>query len=152
MFYRKPSTDIKKFIQFYSEILEKLSTEKREIIMTGDFNIDLMKTNDENTNDFLNINFSFGLTPVIKYPTRITLNTASLIDNIFINTFERNLESGSFSVEISDHLPIFLMLDKTHLLSKKQHVVINSRRVITDDGVQKLNRELYGVDWSSLYS
>ena len=152
VFYRKPSTDIKSFIHFYSETLEKLSTEKREIIMTGDFNIDLLKSTDENTNDFLNINFSFGLTPVIKYPTRITMNTASLIDNIFINTFERNLESGSFSVELTDHLPIFLVLDKTNLLTKSQHTTINFRRAVTDDGVKKLQRELYEVDWSSLYS
>ena len=89
--------------------------------MTGDFNIDMMKVNDENTNYFLYINSSFGLQPVIERPTRITINTASLIDSIFINTLETDVEGGIFSVDlITDHLPVFLILKKTNLLSKKK--------------------------------
>ena len=53
----------------------------------GDFNINLLNEDVHTlTNDFLNIMSSNSLYPSITKPTRITSNSATLIDNIFTNS------------------------------------------------------------------
>ena len=45
--------------------------------------------------------------PLITRPTRITSNSATLIDNIFTNNLDTYSFSGLLFADISDHLPIF---------------------------------------------
>ena len=45
--------------------------------------------------------------PLIVRPTRLTSYSASLIDNIFTNSFCNNVVSGLLFTDVSDHLPIF---------------------------------------------
>ena len=40
---------------------------------------------------------------------RVTPVSATLIDNIFTNALEKNNNSGVFTYDVSDHLPIFLI-------------------------------------------
>ena len=43
-------------VNFFEPIMEKMSNENKEVIIMGDFNIDLMKTEDDNhINEFYNI-------------------------------------------------------------------------------------------------
>ena len=51
--------------------------------------------------------FSSSFYPLILRPTRITSTSATLIDNIFVNSLEDNFTSGLLLTNISDHLPIF---------------------------------------------
>ena len=52
----------------------------------ADWNIDLMKhQSHDKTGEFLDIMFSRSFFPLISRPTRITSNSTTLIDNIFIN-------------------------------------------------------------------
>ena len=50
------------------------------------------------------------LLPTISRPTRITSSSSTLIDNIFVNKLN-NFKSGIFTIDISDHLPIFIKYD-----------------------------------------
>ena len=57
--------------------------------------------------------------PLITRPTRITSNTATLIDNIFTNNLNNLSVSGLMFCAISDDLPIFtLLLDPNKNLNK----------------------------------
>jgi hypothetical protein len=53
--------------------------------------------------------------PYITLPTRITEQSATLIDNIFLHhitvttTIEEKITSGNLLTDITDHLPNFLM-------------------------------------------
>ena len=49
----------------------------------------------------------YSLTQLIKCPTRITCNTATLLDHICTNTPEKITQSGIFDIAISDHLMIY---------------------------------------------
>ena len=54
----------------------------------GDFNINLLNCESHpESNDFLLMLNSFFLPPCILQPTRITERSATLIDNIFANTY-----------------------------------------------------------------
>ena len=76
----------------------------------GDFNVDLLKTDTDNTSgEFFNNLSSDFFTPYILQPTR--LQSKSLIDNIFFNSLEYLSNSGNLLYEISDHLSQFLILE-----------------------------------------
>ena len=75
---------ITEFISDFLEPLTKISLEKKEVILLGDYNINLLNCeSDNNTCDFLELMLSFSLMPRIMNPTRITPRSQTLIDNIF---------------------------------------------------------------------
>lgn len=83
----------------------------------ADWNLDLMKHQSRDiTGEFLDVMFSRSFSPLIIQPTRITSNTATLIDNIFTN--DPNNCSASYSgllfTDISDHFPIVTTLVSDH--------------------------------------
>ena len=88
--------------------------------------------------------------PLIKSPTRITINSATLIDNIFTNVLDAQLDSGCFCVDVTDHLPIFLLTNIQ--LSKNRKAPPNISRKLSVEGINSLKRELYHLDWSPVYS
>ena len=87
--------------------MEKFSFVNKELYVLGDFNIDLLKTdNDANIDEFYNIISSNFLVPYITLPTRITSTSRTHIDNIFSNNLNFvHAVSGNLTVSISDHLP-----------------------------------------------
>ena len=79
----------------------------------GDFNFNLLNYESHTeTNDFLNTMISHYLLPHILQPTRVTDNSATVIDNIFSNNTEYNTLSGSILSRISDHFPQCLVMTK----------------------------------------
>ena len=50
--------------------------------------------------------------PTINEPTRITESSATLIDNILTNDLH-NHTAGVLISDISDHLPVFLIIDNS---------------------------------------
>ena len=58
--------------------------------------------------EFLNLMYSNFLQPCILEPTRIVANNRpSIISNIFINTIDKNIDSGNIIDKVSDHMPNF---------------------------------------------
>ena len=87
---------------------EKLTSENKLSIITGDFNLNLIKCmQNTGVNQLLENILSNNLIPQITLPTRITEKTAALIDNIFTNSYKHNSNclSGNITPYISDHLP-----------------------------------------------
>ena len=76
----------------------------------------------------------YGFQPCITEPTRITnSNKPSLVDNIFINTFE-NPVSGNILEQISyDHLPNFVIL--AHVQKKNNNNIMkrDKRNIISEN-------------------
>ena len=108
--------NIDTFISEISAVLHTLSNSKANIIITGDFNIDLLKINNRLVfNEFFNILITNGFHPSITLPTRFTENSCSLIDNIFHRNIPRSnlLSAGILLSDISDHLPCFACFDLT---------------------------------------
>ena len=62
--------------------------------------------------------FSASLTPQITVPTRLTVRSKTLIDNIFTNSVEENTISGNLRCCISDHLAQFLIFPSQRVLDK----------------------------------
>jgi hypothetical protein len=114
--YRQPKDSpelIKTFLEDLSKIFEKLNREKSEVIVAGDFNLNLLNINSKQVIcDYFDTMVSFGFIPSITFPTRIH-TAATLIDNIFYkfsnNTYSIN--SGIILTDLSDHYPCFTCID-----------------------------------------
>ena len=78
----------------------------------GDFKINLMKINSESDNtQFYNTMCSYLFTTLVLQPARVTDKSKTLIDNIFVNSFEFTTLSGSITHSISDHLIQFVIFE-----------------------------------------
>ena len=83
----------------------------KPIYIMGDFNIDLLKSQVCHfAQNFLLTLQSYTFAPTIDKPTRIHRNSATLIDNIFVNNFENSFLSGNIRSDISDHFSQFCII------------------------------------------
>ena len=109
--YKHLTANVEEFTIKFDEFLNQLNPNKYDMYIMGDMNIDLLKYHcHQQTERYLDMIYSFNLLPVITKPTRITSHTATLIDHIYTNTINR-LTSGIATVDISDHLPVFCLVD-----------------------------------------
>ena len=73
-----------------------MATEKKQILLLGDFNINLLKCNeDSEIMSFLDIMNSHLILPQIYLPTRVTEHSKTLIDNIFSTPTDSGTISGN---------------------------------------------------------
>ena len=94
-----------------SKLLTKVSEEKKTCYLAGDFNMNLLQLeNNPEIENYFDIMTNQNFTPLTTYPTRITTNSKTLIDNIFSNEFSSNIISGNLTVGISDHMPQFTLI------------------------------------------
>ena len=106
----------------FESILSQLSRENRNIILTADFNINLLNCESHpESNDFSLMLNSYFLLPYILQPTRITERSATLIDKIFSNTYAVNTTSGNLVLRIPDHLPQLSIVDNIKVNHKTLH-------------------------------
>ena len=92
-------------------MFQKVSKERRPCYLMGDFNVNLLKQDRHPpTKHFLDTLLGHGFYPLINKPTRITTESVTLIDNILTNVHDLQTKSGIWTVDISDHLPVFTIL------------------------------------------
>ena len=86
------------------------------VLLTGDFNIDLLKLQDRQIiREYLECIISHGLCPALTLPSRIVQNSATFIDNVFSNVHNKlSHNSGIIETNISDHFPYFYRFKTTH--------------------------------------
>ena len=148
-FYRSQKADPLIFIEKFSEALSDInSIHNNEIVVCGDFNFDLLKTESCSISlDFLNSIRSCSLIPTITKPTRITESTASLLDNILVKD-PSSYFSGILESSITDHYPVFY-IKKNFFTSSSTNAPISIRyRVINEDTIASLRSTLltYNLD------
>lgn len=101
--YRPPNAKIEIFDKIQT-LVEKIDNEDKDIILVGDLNCDLLsKDKTCHTNRLLDIQELFQLKQLITEPTRVTVNTGTLLDLFMTNTPEKISSSGVMHLGISDH-------------------------------------------------
>ena len=130
-------------------LLASISKENKICYVLGDWNLDLINQHyHDTTGELLETMYSRIFFPLITRPTRITSNTATLIDNIFTNNLNNLSVSGLMFCDISDHLPIFtLLLDQNMNLNKTPWL---SCRDKSGNNVAKFKDRLANVHWDEL--
>lgn len=152
--YRPPDVSIDNFNNSFTEFFlhHNLMKKKYQLILAGDLNIDLLKSNvNDKINDFLNASLLYDLQPSITRPTRVTETSATLIDNIFINSFCMLSSASILLDDISDHLPTLINITQNKPVTK---LVVNmfERRVYSVKNLEKLETILMATNWQTLTS
>ena len=90
---------INKFSDGYlNELLDKLSKENRNVLLLGDFNINLLNYDIHPlTNEFIDLFSSYYFLPHLLQTNRVTSNSKTLIDSILINIAMPNVISGNLT-------------------------------------------------------
>ena len=124
--YRPPAGKYEQFENYLTTFFSRTKSCNKNIHIAGDFNLNLL---DHNTNkkvqDFLNLIYQNSLIPTINKPTRVSMKTATAIDNILTNSFvDTNSKSAIFKTDISEHFPICLFLPSTKFKSESETTFI----------------------------
>ena len=107
--YQTPGPCIDTFNKNISELYDNHND---KLILVCDFKIDLLKSNNHTkTTEFVNTMFSMSFYPLILKPSRITRDSAILIDNIFVNLIDGKIKRGLLMTDVSDHLHVFAVLE-----------------------------------------
>ena len=108
--YRRPGTDLETFTELVSNKLDVVKTDKHTCYLLGDLNIDLLRHEvHRQTAEFLDIMYSNGFIPLINRPTRVTAETATVIDHIYssdLNATRKTIQ-GILVTDITDHYHVF---------------------------------------------
>ena len=118
--------------------------------MGMDHNLDLLKYSKHcPTCDFVLLNENVSLVPSITRPTRNTSSSATLIDNIFVNSdFVRSLKSQILINDIfSDHLPICTVIENVNIGVKEKWKIVT--RKLTNGKLKLIQNELQDINWSN---
>ena len=123
--YKRPKQGTHDFNENYIlPLMDKLSREKKDILIMGDFNINLLNyNNDKDTITFLDTMFSNSFSPIITLPTKVGSISETLLDNIFHNKpLNNDMMAGNLCSVISNHLIEFLVepLSFMHNSSKEK--------------------------------
>ena len=150
--YRVPGTREKQFNELYENVLKKVQTEEKEVVIGMDQNMDFLKVYKHNsTMELLDINLANDMLPVITKPTRITQSSAMLIDNIYLS---KGINTEYFSSilisDISDHLLCYVSL-KLNKRKKKDMFEFKARN-LNDSKILQVKQVLNGCDWQQLYN
>jgi hypothetical protein len=160
--YRSPSTSCTYFLSALDSILLTLTAHDRQVVIAGDYNIDMAQTKDKITEGLHSLTSSYGLVPTIDIPTRVCTyrdksgipirSSSSTIDNIFINSASI-ATSGVLRTDTSDHYTIFTMLHPRRILELPASQVKKTVpiRRITDLAIENFSNNVATLDWSPLY-
>ena len=110
-----PQAGVKIFNEYLVDLLLRINNDPTlkyydDLILTGDFNIDLLKANThQDSGKYLDILLENHIFPTISKPTRISQNSASLIDHLNVKNITDSARSGVILDSLSDHCPIFYL-------------------------------------------
>ena len=150
--YRPPNTDMSLFANSLNELLSQLKSEKKNIYIMGDFNINLLNVDDHLPSaEFLEMMYSYSFLPLINKPTRVKSTSATLIDNIYCNNIDNNdlVLTGIFFTDLSDHFPIFCV--SKNKVNEEQPQCIK-KRIFNDANKLKFMNMIQDLQWTNVLS
>ena len=138
------------FVSELEPILNDLSNTNSEVLICGDYNINLLKINSEqHFSYFFDTMLSHSFFPKITFPTRLNNSSgATLIDNIFckLSALTLQTKAGIMLDEISDHFPYFISLNVCLNTTKPPRLV--KKRINSDKAIKNMVTDMNACDIS----
>ena len=145
--YRAPSVDFDYFLNKFHDILNSLHNYRMEFIICGDINMNYLETNNKKKQlDYLLV--TYNLIGTVYFPTRTANNSATLIDNIFIDN-RRNYTIKPCINGLSDHDAHLIMLNIFSLpFNDSEPTYI---RNINKDTIAEFQLQLSWEQWDNIF-
>ena len=147
--YRPHSDSINSFTDVFFGLLRDFSVNGKNVIIAGDFNINLM-SNIDPIESFLNGMQAHHFLPKISKPTRFPNsidNSPTLIDHIWFNS-NVCVQVGIIAIDITDHCPIFMHYpynNNSTLHATSIKIVFRNRNKINNDHFHNV---ISNFDWN----
>lgn len=142
--YRSPCGDTKIFFSKLQEVIEAFFKPRVKFLICGDFNFDWGSLHFVSLCTFFT---SYQLQPVIKFPTRVTENSSTIIDQIFISDSNDVYACVTDNI-ISDHRSIYL---EFMTLNEKPMNQSFMKRQFTENNFINFETCLSNEHWQDLY-
>jgi len=147
--YRSPSFAINNFLMGIDSYLSNISNNFK-VIICGDMNINILEKSSDVSN-YLNILASYNFISCIDSYTRVTDNTKSCIDHIFIRNVDLS-KANSFVIktDITDHFSLAFYIKEDFIDNLNDNLNNNNfySKKITNFNI--LNTLISFFDWQSL--
>ena len=109
--YRPPSGNENEFLNEFKILIDSMPP---NVTIIGDFNVDLLKIDNEFSRNFEDVILTSKFSPLISIATHCKPNCRkTCIDNILTNMPDKILFSGTIQESVSHHFPIFCTTDCT---------------------------------------
>ena len=156
---KRNKASITQFTDLVDDHLSSKTLRKKHLILNGDMNIDLCKTDvDCDIEIYVNTFFKHNLESHINKPTRIQykpnslmVHSATIIDHVFSNMYEYPCASGNLLYPDSDHYATVLSV--SNFFAKKSFKNPSSepllKRNLSKISVEDLHRDFNDLDWAS---
>lgn len=92
----------------FNDMMDNVWNAYSEVILLGDFNINLLERHD----NWKNMVDSCNLHQLINTPTRVTVQTQTLIDHIYVSNPQNVIEHSVPVYGLSDHFPVCITWSK----------------------------------------
>ena len=142
--YRHPNGNVEHFLDSFEPIFSE-TNDSSYYIITGDFNIDLLQTNNDLTTRYTNNFLESNFIPCINLLTRFCETTATLIDHIMVKVPRKKIQtkvsSGNLIADITDHLPNFTFIN-TDIISNNTRPYI---RLFTKRKIEKFLSDINNI-------
>lgn len=147
--YRTGLGTLEVFFDTLTEILNHINKNflKYKLVLCGDFNIDLLTPSSE-SDTFLNLLWGYSLQQLIFEPTRVTKQTATLLDNIFIN-FQGYKSCSVVNLAVSDHHAQLLSFNDNKITEQNDNVCL-LKRIFSEGKKKSFVTELQGEAWDDV--
>lgn len=146
--YRTPDGDLNVFFDQLIAVLE-LIKHYQEIIICGDFNIDILKESQVKQQLLLILNMH-NIKATIHTPTRITHNTATAVDNILTNVNQTDYVATTFHTGLSDHDAQTILVKRSNLTNTPNQITFVHRRTYNEINKCAFSNTLVNTDWSTI--
>ena len=125
--------------------------ENKLYFVTADFNLNCLEFHQSSEiRQFFNKMFKKGAIPLINRPIRVTISSATLIDNIFTNcVFNTSLKNGIINTSILDQFAIFAAIKFTNEKTRNQKIKIKIR-FFSDKSKESFKQDLQKINWEKL--
>ena len=144
------SEQFAQFSEILSNLLNDFSVGNQQVVIFGDFNLDVLKYNIINqVTEYVDLLFSFGFLQLILRPTRCTPTSATLIDYILSNKSEGMHESVILTSKISDHFPIVYF---SNINRASQGPIYCNYRDFSIDNINKFSANIRATNWNGLFN
>ena len=154
LLYRPPSKNLVSFYEQLTQLMTKVTREKKKCYFMDDFNINSpMDEHNNNTCTLFDIMYSMSFIPLITRPTRITSTSATFIDNIFCNILQNN-NTRVNGVLYQIYLIIYLCLLLVYVHKQRQgkgYRIINTRS-FSGQNVCLFKALVGTIDWAPVLS
>ena len=140
------------FKNYCKDFLKKKSGSSKTVFMVGDLNINSFDyDNNALVKNFFNLIFQSGFLPLIQRATRVTRTTATAIDHIITDAIlESTMHSGIIKANISDHFPIFAILENSCNKNKNYEKTKITKRDFSNENIQNFQFLLENIKWDQL--